>query len=143
MWAMGGDVFDKDMKNVTVNSQIAKDALALYIELYKTGANYDKNDLVASVSKGKAAMSLGWPSWFISGSDSLANYAVIPGKKDASSPEYSAGVIGNWMMALPPTPRIKILPSNCCNTSLQLKYRSALPTKVPFLPVLLSSTMLI
>ena len=62
--------------------------------------NYDKNDLVASVSKGKAAMSLGWPSWFISGSDSLANYAVIPGKKDASSPEYSAGVIGNWMMGV-------------------------------------------
>lgn len=100
LWAMGGDVFDKDMKNVTVNSQIAKDALALYIELYKTGANYDKNDLVASVSKGKAAMSLGWPSWFISGSDSLANYAVIPGKKDASSSEYSAGVIGNWMMGV-------------------------------------------
>ena len=36
LWALGGDVFDKDMKNVTVNSQIAKDALALYIELYKT-----------------------------------------------------------------------------------------------------------
>lgn len=99
LWAFGGDVFDENF-NVTVNSPEGLASLEFYLQLAKTGANYEKNDIVASVASGKAAQALGWPSWFISGTDSVASYAVIPGKIDAQSKEYSAGVIGNWMMGI-------------------------------------------
>lgn len=99
LWAFGGDIFD-DNWNVTVNTEKGLASLNLYLELAKTGSNYEKNDIVASVSSGKAAMALGWPSWFISGSDTSAAYAVIPGKVNAQSESYSSGVIGNWMMGV-------------------------------------------
>ena len=99
LWSFGGDVFDKDW-NVTVDSQAGKDALNLYIELLANGANYEKNDIVAAVSDGSAAMSLGWPSWYISDKGASAAYAVVPGKKDASAKQYPSGMIGNWMMGV-------------------------------------------
>ncbi|MGI6077175.1 MAG: extracellular solute-binding protein [Fastidiosipilaceae bacterium] len=98
-WAMGGEVFDENWE-AQVNSEKGIAALELYIKLLETGANYEKNDLVAAVSDGKAAMSLGWPSWYVSGSEASAAYAVIPGKVDADSETYPAGMIGNWMMGV-------------------------------------------
>ncbi len=99
LWAFGGDVFDADW-NVTINSEEAKAALELYIELLNNGANYEKNDIVAAVSDGNAAMSLGWPSWYISGETANAAYAPIPGKRDADAEVNGSGMIGNWMMAV-------------------------------------------
>jgi multiple sugar transport system substrate-binding protein len=100
LWAYGGDIFDKDW-NVVVNSPEAVAALNLYKELLANGVNYEKNDIVSSVADGKAAMSLGWPSWFISPEgSSLAGYARIPGKVDAAATDNASGVIGNWMMAV-------------------------------------------
>lgn len=99
LWAYGGDVFDQDW-NVLVDSQQAKDALNLYIELLKNGANYEKNDIVSAVSDGKAAMSLGWPSWYVADGKATAGYARIPGKVNASSEDLPSGVIGNWMMGV-------------------------------------------
>lgn len=98
-WAMGGEVFN-DKWESQVNSEAGVKALDLYIELLKTGANYEKNDIVASVADGKAAMSLGWPSWYVQGDKAKAAYAVIPGKADANSKSYPAGMIGNWMMGV-------------------------------------------
>ena len=46
-------------------------------------------------------MSLGWPSWYISGKASTAGYAKIPGKVNADSAENPAGMIGNWLMGVP------------------------------------------
>lgn len=112
LWSYGGDVFDKDW-NIIIDSQEAKDALNLYIELLANGANYEKNDIVAAVSDGKAAMSLGWPSWYISGTDASSAYAVIPGKKDASAAEHPSGMIGNWMMGVT---------ANSTNKELALKF---------------------
>jgi multiple sugar transport system substrate-binding protein len=100
LWAFGGNIFDADW-NVLVDSQEAKDALNLYIELLANGANYEKNDIVSSVVDGKAAMSLGWPSWYISGKASSAGYAKIPGKVKDDSAENPAGMIGNWLMGIP------------------------------------------
>lgn len=71
LWAFGGDVFDENW-NVTIDSKEAKEALKLYMDLLANGANYEKNDIVAAVSDGKAAMSLGWPSWYISGESATA-----------------------------------------------------------------------
>ena len=84
LWSFGGVIFD-DNWNVTVDSKEAKDALALYIDLLKYGENLEKNDIVSSVSDGKAAMSLGWPSWYISDGSAASSYAKIPGKQTASS----------------------------------------------------------
>jgi len=99
LWAYGGDVFDKDW-NITVDSKEAKEALKLYMDLLTNGANYEKNDIVAAVSDGKAAMSLGWPSWYISGGSATAEYASIPSKATNSSTAYPTGMIGNWMMGV-------------------------------------------
>ncbi|WP_019132604.1 extracellular solute-binding protein [Peptoniphilus obesi] len=112
LWAYGGDVFDKD-NNITIDSQEAIDALNLYIELYKNGENYEKNDLIASVSDGNGAMTLGWPSWFIQGSESTAQYSKIPGKKDKDSKENPAGMLGNWMIGVA---------SNTKNKDLAVKF---------------------
>ncbi len=99
LWSYGGNVFDADW-NVTINTPEAKAALELYMELLANGVNYEKNDIVAAVSEGKAAMSLGWPSWYISGADAKAAYAPIPGKVDADAELHGSGMIGNWMMAV-------------------------------------------
>ena len=99
LWAFGGDVFDKDW-NITIDTPEAKAALKLYMDLLANGANYEKNDIVAAVSDGKAAMSLGWPSWYISGENASAEYAAIPSKETATSAAYPTGMIGNWMMGV-------------------------------------------
>ncbi|WP_294377955.1 extracellular solute-binding protein [uncultured Clostridium sp.] len=99
LWAYGGNVFDKDW-NVTVDSEEAKQALNMYLELLKNGANYEKNDIVSAVSSGNGALSLGWPSWYISGESSTADYAAIPSKVNASSEAHDTGMIGNWMMGV-------------------------------------------
>ena len=99
LWAYGGDIFDKDW-NVVVNSPEAVAALNLYKELLANGVNYEKNDIVSSVADGKAAMSLGWPSWFISPEGSMAGYARIPGTVNAAATDYPSVVIGNWMMSV-------------------------------------------
>lgn len=100
LWAYGGDIFDAEW-NVLVDSKEAKAALRVYMELLANGANYEKNAIVSSVSEGKAAMSLGWPSWYIAGGTSHAGYAKIPGKLAPDSPEYPSGMIGNWLMGVP------------------------------------------
>ena len=112
LWAYGGDVFDKDW-NLTIDSKEAKDALQLYIDLLANGANYEKNDIVAAVSDGKAAMSLGWPSWYISGESATAEYAAIPSKATNASTPYPTGMIGNWMMGVT---------SNSANPELAMKF---------------------
>lgn len=100
LWAYGGDVLNDTHTKSTINSEIALKALNRYIELMDTGANYKKSDLVASVSKGKALISLGWPSWYISDGDSQAGYAPIPSKVSINSKEYATGMIGNWMLGV-------------------------------------------
>jgi multiple sugar transport system substrate-binding protein len=99
LWAYGGNVFDNTGKAV-VDSPAAKEALRMYISLLGSGANYERNDLVSSVADGNAGMALGWPSWFISGANASAAWAVIPGKAAASSSAYPTGMIGHWMMGV-------------------------------------------
>jgi len=112
LWAYGGDVFD-DNWNITIDTPEAKKALQLYMDLLANGANYEKNDIVAAVSDGKAAMSLGWPSWYISGENASAEYASIPSKETNASTAYPTGMIGNWMMGVT---------SNSANKDLAMKF---------------------
>ncbi|MDF2925793.1 MAG: extracellular solute-binding protein [Paenibacillaceae bacterium] len=98
-WAYGGQVFDSSWK-AQVDSEAGKKALNTYISLLKTGANYEQTDIVSSVSEGRAAMALGWPSWFIKNGESSADYAPIPAKAAVSGTAASTGMIGNWMMGV-------------------------------------------
>lgn len=99
LWAFGGDVFDENW-NVIVDSEEGKEALQLYCDLLAEGVNYEKNDIVSSVADGSSVMALGWPSWFISGTDAQAAYASIPAKISDTSDENATGMIGNWMMGV-------------------------------------------
>ena len=112
LWAYGGNVFDKDW-NVIVDSKEGKEALQMYVDLLKNGANYEKNDIVSAVSTGKGAMSLGCPSWYISGENSKAEYAAVPTKVNGSSKASDTGMIGNWMMGVT---------ANSKNKELALKF---------------------
>ena len=112
LWAYGGNVFDKDW-NVIVDSKEGKESLQMYIELLKNGANYEKNDIVSAISSGKGALSLGWPSWYISGENATAEYAPVPTKINASSKTSDTGMIGNWMMGVT---------ANSKNKELALKF---------------------
>ena len=99
LWAYGGNVFDENW-NVIVDSPEAKKALKMYCDLFAAGANYEKNDIVASVANGNAGMALGWPSWFISSANAQAAYAAVPDRVSASSAQNATGMIGNWMMGI-------------------------------------------
>ena len=111
LWAYGGDVFDEKW-NVTVDSDEAKNAMQMYMKLLETGDNYEKNDMVSSISSGDSVMCLGWPSWFIADGRSMADYAVIPSRISSNSVAYASGEIGNWMMGIP---------ENCQNKELAMK----------------------
>ncbi len=98
LWAFGGEIFSG--KRVALDSKQSREALDFYCKLYKTGGNYEKDDLVKAVSSGEAAFALGWPSWFISGSGSSAQIAQIPGQKDASADFLPTSEIGNWLLGV-------------------------------------------
>lgn len=98
-WAHGGEVFNEDWE-AQVNSEAGIASLELYLKLFESGANYEKNDLVAAVMEGQAGMSLGWPSWYVSGDEASAAYGVIPSQVDDDSDVNPSGMIGNWMMGV-------------------------------------------
>lgn len=98
-WAYGGQVFDENW-SAQVDSEAGRQALDTYSKLLAVGANYETTDIVSSVSEGRAAMALGWPSWFITGETASAEYAPIPSKATADGQAASTGMIGNWMMGV-------------------------------------------
>ena len=98
LWAFGGDIFDGH--EVILDSPESREALEFYCKLYATGENYEKDDLVSAVTSGEAAIALGWPSWFISGSGSSAEIEQIPGQKNSSSEVLPTGEIGNWLLGV-------------------------------------------
>jgi len=119
LWAFGGDLFDENGK-VILNSYQSKEALEFYCKLYQTGGNYSKDELVAAITSGEAAIALGWPSWFVSGEGSSASIAQIPGKKTSSSQVLATGEIGNWLLGVT---------SNSANPDLSLKLATYLTSE--------------
>ncbi len=99
LWAFGGDLFDENDK-VILDSRKSREALEFYCKLYKTGDNYDKDGLIKAINDGEAAMALGWPSWFITGSGPTASMAQIPGKYYNISETFATGEIGNWLLGI-------------------------------------------
>ncbi len=99
LWAFGGDLFDENNK-VILDSRKSREALEFYCKLYRTGDNYDKDGLIKAINDGEAAMALGWPSWFITGSGATASIAQIPGKYYNISETFATGEIGNWLLGI-------------------------------------------
>lgn len=101
LWAHGGDIFDKD-GNVTVDTPEFKAALDFYIALGKTGTIMEKDDIVAAVNDGAAAMSLCWATWYQPNPESPAHYTVIPSKLNADSAgDHASSIFGSWYLGIP------------------------------------------
>lgn len=112
LWAHGGDIFDEN-GNVTVDTPEFKNALEFYIALGKTGAIMEKDDIVAAVNDGNAALSLCWATWYQPNESSSAHYTVIPSKLNAGSAgDHASSIFGSWYLGIP---------SNSKNPDLALK----------------------
>lgn len=97
--AQGGWVVDSNNKP-TVNTPEFKAAMEEYLALYKLGDTMDKDDIVAAIDNGDAAMGQGWPGWYVPKADSNASYTVIPTKLNASAKEYNTSVYGVWTVGI-------------------------------------------
>lgn len=92
--AFGGWVLNDDFSAVTLNTPEAKAALEFYIDLYKAGNLLDKDNMVAAVNNGSAAMAVGWPGW------GATNYTVIPTKVSDDSEEQYTSIYGCWFLGM-------------------------------------------
>ena len=97
--AYGGWVVDDDNKP-TVNTDVFKAAFQNYIDLYKLGDTMDKDDIVAAIDSGSAALALGWPGWYVPTADGAANYTVMPGKLNDSDTAKKASMQGVWTVGI-------------------------------------------
>lgn len=97
--AYNGWVVDKDNKP-TVNTPEFKAALENYIALYKLGDTMDKDDIVAAIDNGDAALGQGWPGWYVPKADSKANYTVIPTKLNAADTAKNTSMYGVWTVGI-------------------------------------------
>ena len=79
----GGWVVDEN-NQPTVNSEEFVNAMNYYMELIATGEAQVKDDLVASVDSGAAAMGIAWPGWYTPTADTPADYIAASGLPDGS-----------------------------------------------------------
>lgn len=97
--AHGGWVVDENNKP-TVNTPEFKAALENYIKLYKLGDTMDKDDIVAAIDNGDAALAQGWPGWYVPTADSNANYTVIPTKLNDADTAKNTSMYGVWTVGI-------------------------------------------
>ena len=97
--AYGGWVVDEN-NQPTVNTPEFKAAFENYINLYKLGDTMDKDDIVAAIDNGDAALAQGWPGWYVPTADSNANYTVIPTKLDDNDTPKNTSMYGVWTIGV-------------------------------------------
>lgn len=97
--AYNGWVVDENNKP-TVNTPEFKAAFENYINLYKLGDTMDKDDIVAAIDSGEAALAQGWPGWYVPKADSNANYTVIPTKLDDGDTAKNTSMYGVWTVGI-------------------------------------------
>lgn len=108
----GGSILSADNK-VTVNTPEYKKALEMYSNLIKAGQIMSKDDIVASVKNGTAAMSLIWPGWYTPDGKEAASFAKIPGKLSSKDEAHPSAWYGLWYLGVT---------SNSKNKDLALKF---------------------
>jgi multiple sugar transport system substrate-binding protein len=105
-WAFGGEMFDSSGQPA-VNSAEGIAALKFMLELGKYSppgyASFNADEVGAHLLQGTAAMSINWPAWISSFSDTAKSKVIgkmefgqMPGGKNAGRAE-----IGNWLIAIP------------------------------------------
>lgn len=98
--AYGGWVVDEN-NNPTVNTPEFKAALENYLALYALGDTMDKDDIVAAIDGGNAALGQGWPGWYVPTADSAAGYTVIPTKLNDADTAKNTSMYGVWCIGIP------------------------------------------
>jgi multiple sugar transport system substrate-binding protein len=105
-WAFGGEMFDGNGQPM-VNSAEGIAALKFMIELGKYSppgyASFNADEVGAHLLQGTAAMSINWPAWISSFSDTSKSKVIgkmefgqLPAGKNPGRAE-----IGNWLIAIP------------------------------------------
>ena len=105
-WAFGGEMFDGNGQP-NVNSPEGIAALKLMIDLGKYSPpgypSFNADEVGAHLLQGTAAMSINWPAWISSFSDSTKSKVIgqmefgqLPDAKNPGRAE-----IGNWLIAIP------------------------------------------
>ena len=105
-WAFGGEMFAANGQP-TVSSPEGIAALRFMIELGKYSppgyASFNADEVGAHLLQGTAAMSINWPAWISSFSDTEKSKVIgkmefgqMPGAKNPGRAE-----IGNWLIAIP------------------------------------------
>ena len=97
--AYNGWVVDEN-NQPTVNTPEFKAAFQNYLDLYKLGDTMDKDDIVAAIDGGTAALGQGWPGWYVPTTDSAANYTVIPTKLNDSDTPKNTAMYGVWTIGI-------------------------------------------
>nr|WP_326185525.1 extracellular solute-binding protein [uncultured Oscillibacter sp.] len=97
--AYGGWVVDEN-NQPTVNTDVFKAAFQNYIDLYKLGGTMDKDDIVAAIDSGSAALGLGWPGWYVPTADGAANYMPMVGKLNDADTVKKTSMQGIWTIGV-------------------------------------------
>ena len=96
----GGWVIDEN-NQPTVDTPEFKAAMQEYLDLYALGGTMDKDDIVAAIDGGTAALGQAWPGWFVPTADTAANYTVIPTKLNDSDTPKNTSMYGVWCIGIP------------------------------------------
>lgn len=96
----GGWVIDEN-NQPTVDTPEFKAAMKEYLDLYALGGTMDKDDIVAAIDGGTAALGQAWPGWYVPTADTNANYTVIPTKLNDSDTPKNTSMYGVWCIGIP------------------------------------------
>ena len=96
----GGWVVDEN-NQPTVDTPEFKAAMQEYLDLYALGGTMDKDDIVAAIDGGTAALGQAWPGWYVPTTDSSASYTVIPTRLTDDDTPKNTSMYGVWCIGIP------------------------------------------
>lgn len=97
--SFGGWVVDEEYQP-TVNSQASIDAMNYYLDLIATGEAQKKDDIIASIDNGAAALAIGWPGWYTPTAETTGDYIALRGAVHEGDPAYNVNVYGSWTIGI-------------------------------------------
>ncbi len=98
--AYDGWVVD-DNNQPTVDTPEFKAAMEEYLSLYAIGDTMDKDDIVAAITNGDAALAQIWPGWYVPTEDGPANYTTMPSKATSGDTDKKTALQGVWTIGIP------------------------------------------